>query len=563
MQHDQIGKLLSATTQLGLTEALALLTKEMEELYARNLAVLHQEIDKAKAQNRLLETQRNTLRDFLVKLQSSQLAINIKPEYCLPLIHASFVGDINDLLDGVVKRRKEKPNYSKFTGLSLFNLCIVNIMYKSGLLEELGVASTSRALSFLGQSLFVNEFWLKNGWNLPVGEENAVGNSRAITEAYFNLVNQIFISSGYDDAEKFVSSTIDPMTLFRELRQPILEGDPKTLLQEYIQFTGATAPTYLYRSDPNAPDHEPIFTASVRVPSIGLVEAAHHSKKGAALRAAELAVTKLRNGAQTRRTFSNFLAKKAEQGREFRKESASTAPGGISALADRIQTLLSLDVDKLKLFEALLSPDLAKGEYRNFRTNETLAFMGSKLIEFVVREFFHNEGAGKFHPTLLDTLAGQLAVNQSQVGVFNQRPDHGTARLRDTVQAIMYAIYLNNPNEFLVGLRRYIAKSNELGSLVQVVDKPAWIMELEQYNPNFSYTLALQEYTQAADRSIPEYSDVIDRSMPHDPTHSSVVSWGGHSARGIGSRVNWARNIAAYGLLRELRKLSLKPEADQ
>lgn len=563
MKQDQISQLLTATSQVGLTEALALLTKELEEHYARNLAVFHQEIDKATRHNRLLEAQRQVLSEFLTKLKSSGIGIEVKPEYCLPLIHTSFVGDINDLLEGIIRKRKEKPNYSKFTGLSLFNLCVVNLMYKSGLVDELGVASTSRALGFLGQSLFVNEFWLKNDWSLPIGEDRAVANSRAITDAYFNLVNQIFISSGYDDAEQFVNSTVNPIKLFAELRQPILEGDSKTLLQEYIQFTGASAPTYQYRSDPNAPDHEPFFTSSVRVPSIGTVEADHNSKKGAAIRAAELAIAKLRSNSKTQKAFSIFLAQKIQQNDNFRKQTASVVPDGVSILSSRIHASLLLDVDQLKLFQALLSPDLAKEKYRSYRNNETLAFMGSKLVEFVVREFFHSEGAGKFHPTLLDNLAVQLGIAQSQVGVFGRLPQHGTARLRDTVQAVLYATYQRSPSEFLLALRKYISKSNELIALKQVADKPSWEMQLEQYNENFSYILALQEYTQSVDRSIPEYSDVIDRSMPHDPTHLSFVRWGGHSGKGFGRRVNWARNIAAYEILKKLQNPLIKPRVDE
>jgi Double-stranded RNA binding motif len=56
-----------------------------------------------------------------------------------------------------------------------------------------------------------------------------------------------------------------------------------------------TIPNYHTRQDANAPQHRPLFTASVRVPTVGMIEAEGSSLKEATALVAEAAIAALKH----------------------------------------------------------------------------------------------------------------------------------------------------------------------------------------------------------------------------------------------------------------------------
>ena len=108
------------------------------------------------------------------------------------------------------------------------------------------------------------------------GEESTGGRDRDsnLADAFEALTGAIFLDKGFDTATRFVLGTM------REEIESIMEDgvpeDPKSRLQELIQRTGGTTPSYRVVKS-GGPDHHKSF--SVEVVMDGQVIGTGHGKR--------------------------------------------------------------------------------------------------------------------------------------------------------------------------------------------------------------------------------------------------------------------------------------------
>lgn len=105
------------------------------------------------------------------------------------------------------------------------------------------------------------------------------------------VIGAIYLDSDYPTAEKFIRANWDEMAN----NVGVSMRDGKTKLQEFVQARGKPIPVYT-TIDRSGPDHEPIFTISVKVAGEGTENAKGRSKREAEQSAAQQMLDRLENG---------------------------------------------------------------------------------------------------------------------------------------------------------------------------------------------------------------------------------------------------------------------------
>ncbi len=189
------------------------------------------------------------------------------------LAHPSYLNELQD-----DPGPGESYERLEFLGDSVLGLVITLELYKrhsdltegdltklrASLVRSSTLAGVARRLE-LGQHL-----------NLGKGEESTGGRDRDsnLADAFEALTGAIFLDKGFDTATRFVLGTM------REEIESIMEDgvpeDPKSRLQELIQRTGRTTPSYRVVKS-GGPDHHKSF--SVEVVMDGQVIGTGHGKR--------------------------------------------------------------------------------------------------------------------------------------------------------------------------------------------------------------------------------------------------------------------------------------------
>ena len=189
------------------------------------------------------------------------------------LAHPSYLNELQD-----DPGPGESYERLEFLGDSVLGLVITLELYKrhsdltegdltklrASLVRSSTLAGVARRLE-LGQHL-----------NLGKGEESTGGRDRDsnLADAFEALTGAIFLDKGFDTATRFVLRTM------REEIESIMEDgvpeDPKSRLQELIQRTGGTTPSYRVVKS-GGPDHHKSF--SVEVVMDGQVIGTGHGKR--------------------------------------------------------------------------------------------------------------------------------------------------------------------------------------------------------------------------------------------------------------------------------------------
>lgn len=189
------------------------------------------------------------------------------------LAHPSYLNELQD-----DPGPEESYERLEFLGDSVLGLVITLELYKrhsdltegdltklrASLVRSTTLAGVARRLE-LGQHL-----------NLGKGEESTGGRDRDsnLADAFEALTGAIFLDKGFDTATRFVLGTM------REEIESIMEDgipeDPKSRLQELIQRTGGTTPSYRVVKS-GGPDHHKSF--SVEVVMDGRVIGTGHGKR--------------------------------------------------------------------------------------------------------------------------------------------------------------------------------------------------------------------------------------------------------------------------------------------
>ena len=130
---------------------------------------------------------------------------------------------------------------------------------------------------------------LGNALRLGKGEDRGGGRDRdaLLCDGFEAIIGALFLSSGIEGVQKFI------FPLLEEASKDILKNrkneDSKSLLQEWAQFNGFQAPTYITRSS-TGPDHSKLFSVDVLINNVYRATGSGSSKQAAEKAAAREAL---------------------------------------------------------------------------------------------------------------------------------------------------------------------------------------------------------------------------------------------------------------------------------
>lgn len=206
------------------------------------------------------------------------------------LTHRSYLNEINQAW----------PSNERLEFLGDAVLGMISTDYLFGRLPNLGEGELTNLRSALVRTetlaRFAQQIHLGQYLFLGRGEEMSRGRDRpgGLACAFEALLGAIYIDRGYEEAQRFVMSFLEP-----ELAT-VLEGrlhkNAKSLLQELVQARMQQTPTYHLMAE-SGPDHAKSFTVEVRIGGRVLGQGSDRSKRGAEQVAAEAALKELAESA--------------------------------------------------------------------------------------------------------------------------------------------------------------------------------------------------------------------------------------------------------------------------
>ncbi|MGN0022912.1 MAG: ribonuclease III [Elusimicrobiaceae bacterium] len=175
----------------------------------------------------------------------------------------------------------------EFLGDSVLGLVVAAYLYKLLDAKEEGVLSKIKAnlvsrrnLYFWGQNLKLGEYMF-----LGQGEIASGGRQRQsiLSNAMEAVVGAVYLDGGFDAAKGLILKWLETQKIEAD------GGDYKSVLQEYLQKRGKSAPEYDVVSTVG-PEHDKIFTVRVTLLGRELGRGKGHNKKAAQQAAAKEAL---------------------------------------------------------------------------------------------------------------------------------------------------------------------------------------------------------------------------------------------------------------------------------
>ena len=175
----------------------------------------------------------------------------------------------------------------EFLGDSVLGLVVAAYLYKLLDAKEEGVLSKIKAnlvsrrnLYFWGQNLKLGEYMF-----LGQGEIASGGRQRQsiLSNAMEAVVGAVYLDGGFDAAKDLILKWLETQKIEAD------GGDYKSVLQEYLQKRGKSAPEYDVVSTVG-PEHDKIFTVRVTLLGRELGRGKGHNKKAAQQAAAKEAL---------------------------------------------------------------------------------------------------------------------------------------------------------------------------------------------------------------------------------------------------------------------------------
>lgn len=203
----------------------------------------------------------------------------------LALTHTSYANENRLYL-------KEHKNNERleFLGDAVLDLIITEYLYEFMDFANEGELAKARSAIVCEQALSKIAFEIKLGSFLFLGkgEEKSGGRERKslLADAFEALIGAIYLDAGFEKARGFV------LTFMKETISQVLdqknEKDYKTLLQEFVQKTYQSTPSYHLVSE-SGPDHNKSFFIQVLVDTKYFGPVKGKNKKEAEQAAAKLA----------------------------------------------------------------------------------------------------------------------------------------------------------------------------------------------------------------------------------------------------------------------------------
>jgi ribonuclease-3 len=208
--------------------------------------------------------------------------------------------DKNLLMQAFIHRSyiNENPNTGmthnerlEFLGDAVLELVVTDYLYKKYNTYTEGELTALR--SALVNAIIISEIASKIGMNeyllLSRGESKDTGKARQyiLANTYEAFVGALYMDSGYEIAEKFITETLLPYT--EEIVTKKLWRDAKSLVQEKSQEFFSLTPAYKVLSE-SGPDHDKHFTVGIFFGGDLIAEGKGKSKQEAEQSAAQSAL---------------------------------------------------------------------------------------------------------------------------------------------------------------------------------------------------------------------------------------------------------------------------------
>lgn len=188
----------------------------------------------------------------------------------------------------VAERRQNRDNERlEFLGDSVLGLVVAAYLYKLLAAKEEGVLSkiksnlvSRRNLYFWAEKLALGKFMF-----LGQGEIASGGRERQsiLSNAMEAVIGAVYIDGGFDAVKVIILNWLTTQKIEEDT------GDYKSILQEYLQKKGKSAPVYEVISTVG-PEHDKIFTVKVCLLEKELGRGKGHNKKSAEQESAKSAL---------------------------------------------------------------------------------------------------------------------------------------------------------------------------------------------------------------------------------------------------------------------------------
>lgn len=171
----------------------------------------------------------------------------------------------------------------EFLGDRVLGLVISSLIFEN--FEKFNEGDLSKKLSYLVKKEFLYkialEIQIDKILKYSYKKENSRMNESILSDSVESLIGSIYVDSGYIPSYNFIKNIWSPYLNIKESN----EQDPKTQLQEISQLKKGILPTYdlLKRVGPS---HSPIFTVTLKVLDLKIIEASGRSKRDAEKNAA-------------------------------------------------------------------------------------------------------------------------------------------------------------------------------------------------------------------------------------------------------------------------------------
>lgn len=182
----------------------------------------------------------------------------------------------------------------EFLGDAVLELCTTNYLFKTLPTEPEGMLTAYRSALVKTTTLaeIAQEIGLHNKLYMSKGEKRAGGhtNPSLLADSFEALLGAIYLDQGYDAVYAFLEISVFPK--FDYIKKNQLHRDFKSTLQETVQSTGQSTPTYLVLKE-EGPDHQKTFLVAVNIDEKKIGQGTGASKQKAEQAAAKDALEKI------------------------------------------------------------------------------------------------------------------------------------------------------------------------------------------------------------------------------------------------------------------------------
>ncbi|MBR6801091.1 MAG: ribonuclease III [Eubacteriaceae bacterium] len=182
----------------------------------------------------------------------------------------------------------------EFLGDAVLQIIISDYLYNLLPNENEGTLSKLRSLIVCADSLHVVSLPIELNEYIILGRGELLSGGRTkkniIADAYESVVGAIYLDGGYDDAKKFVMSSLSD--IIDKAVSGRLTYDYKTTLQEYVQGKLSQSLSYELVSV-EGPEHDQTFYSRVVINGEGYDIASGHNRKQSEQNAAQSALRAL------------------------------------------------------------------------------------------------------------------------------------------------------------------------------------------------------------------------------------------------------------------------------